>query len=197
MRTLTTLPVLISFFSGMVAEGQLTQESQAKIKEFGGQIPQSSFVSEEIYVRAKCSLTGIQELITSNTKKIQGVSSTDQGKLDRAHRVNGVQITYATIAEAGAELNPGLVDYVADMPAALRSAMLIITQNGKVVQEQMVSSLIIQGDADVNDGYFIPLAFGLANTHKLEAVLHFPEGAPANADKHYISVKLRTDAFKG
>jgi hypothetical protein len=191
------IATLFTFFANMDKAGKLNADSKQKLQNRAGNFSFADFESSSIYVRAKISLTGIQELIDSNTKRIEGISSTEAGKIIQPACVDGILVKYATTTAANGALdNAGLADYGSTMPAALRNATLRITQSGGNIQEHLVSSLIEQGDATVNDGYALVFPFGVANTDIIGMSLKFPPGATADSDHHYVSVELRDVELK-
>ncbi|PRP68107.1 hypothetical protein BST86_13930 [Nonlabens agnitus] len=186
----------MSFFGNLSAQGGLSPKTKNTLADWKqkNEINYNSFISDEVYVKALIGLNGTENLIDANTKKVEGISSTDAGELARAHRVDGIQVTYSVLAAAAADA--GVPAYTDDLPVKLKNAVLIFKQGGKVLQSGLVESYINAGSTNVNERYTEVFPFALSNNTPLEIDIKFPPNGDADANNfHYVQVKLRTIAL--
>lgn len=187
-RQILVLSTLFTIFTQMAAAKMIKGDSLSKF-DGKNQIEYSDVGSVELFVAKKAALAGIDELIDSNTLIEYGVSNIDKGFLEKPTVIDGIQVTYCTSATALA--NPGLGTYADDLPAHLKNAHLVVSQGGKEIFNQLVGSLVIQGDATVNEGYAQVSPLLLGNTSKFTIEIKYPEGSAGAAANDYVRVKLR------
>lgn len=196
MRSLLTIPLLFAFFSNASKQGLLDANTTNAVASKNGAFHYSDFVSDEVYVAKKIGQSGTVRLIDANTKKFEGISSTEAGELERAHRVDAISIAYGKRANAaGAAADPGAVEYNALMPTSLLNAELQIKQNGKIVFSGLISSLQNAGAANVNERYTEVWPFALGNNSKFEMNVVYPPNVTEDDDFHYLQVKLKSIAL--
>ncbi len=127
------------------------------------------------------------QLIDSNTKKSDGISTLDGNKFDtgNAFIFDGV----ATAFKQGDDGNNlGELAYDAAFPNALRGAFLVITQNGRKVLDIPVADCYVKGTPQAPYEQYIqfPRFLHVADYVNFEMMLHFPEGGggiPVTAGK--------------
>jgi hypothetical protein len=199
MKTLFTIAQLMSFFSNMQAQKRLNSETERKlnakpIDRLTGLKSwfYSDFRSSAIYIKKLVPLGSIVELIDSNTKIQEGVSSTEGGEIINPHKVFGIQVGIETVATANALVNLGDGTYTSDMPAQLLNAEFRITQGDRLFT-MLGRELINAGDTDVNNRYFAPWPFGVGNVDKIKVSIHPAPGAKQDAaNLHYVDFQLKT-----
>lgn len=154
-----------------------------------------------VFVRKNVTnAAGGYNIIDENTKKIDGVSSLADTKLPKNQAVIFDKISLG-FAEANATGKEGALDYgVTAVPAILRNAQLVITQNGREVLDIPVAD-IVKGQQSNNaaDLYHDLEGFNyLVDDQPMEWVLRFPNGqtlAPSAAGMHNY-LELRIQGFK-
>jgi len=147
------------------------------------------------YIRKEISAapSGTVALITGNTRITEGVSTFLGNKKEKS--VNQV-ITHMRIAYAGDEYSEkeAALVYVNDennVPAALRSATVIISQDGKPVIKLPVMDFVKPAN-DGNSAYTELSAFALIKEEQSFGIeLAFADGVNLGAGKHYVEIGLR------
>ncbi len=150
-----------------------------------------------VYVRKDASnASSAWKVINENTKKVDGVSSISETKLPKNQAIvfDRIALGYAEGASAGKE---GSLDYsTALVPAILRNANLVITQNGREVLDLPVADLVKgQSTNTSGDMYHDLEGFSyLVDDQPMEWVLRFPEGTtftPTATMFNYIEIRLQ------
>lgn len=139
-------------------------------------------------------------VIDENTTKVDGVSSISKTSLPKNEAVvfDKIAIGYAENAEAGKE---GSVDYTTTkLPAALRNADLVITQNGREVVAVPIADLGKVTSPTSQEDYYTDLEAlqYLVDDQPMEIEIRFPKGealAPGTAG-HSTYVEVRLKGFK-
>lgn len=143
---------------------------------------------------------GISELIDSNTKKVDGVSSFNGVTLETGINqvLEKIRFGYATSAKADGEKSPALVRYTnkySQVPAVLANADLVLSQNGKDILTVPIQRLLTTSDspkvAGVEDAYELEAMRLLREKTDLKIAIRFPEGKSIGSDaNHFVELHL-------
>jgi len=135
-------------------------------------------------------------LIDENTKAVDGVSSISERRFPKNQAVIFDKVAVG-FAEGDAEGKEGAVDYTSTkLPAVLRNASLVLTQNGREVLSIPMSELGKQvSPASGEDNYHDLEAFSyFADDQAMEWVIKFPSGetfSAATGKQNYVEVRLQ------
>ena len=135
-------------------------------------------------------------LIDENTKAVAGVSSISERRFPKNQAVIFDKVAVG-FAEGDAENKEGAVDYTSTkLPAVLRNASLVLTQNGREVLDIPMSELGKQvSPASGEDNYHDLEGFSyFADDMAMEWVIKFPNGetfTPATGKQNYVEVRLQ------
>lgn len=194
-KILTAIAFLIS------VSGAFSSELANLIKpQFGNSArePQVRLTRHTVFVRKNVTgSAGGYQIIDENTKKIDGVSSLADTKLPKNQAVLFDKIAVG-FAEGDAAGKEGALDYGATVvPAVLRNAQLVITQNGREVLDIPVAD-IVKGEQSANsEDYYHDLEGYnyLVDDQPMSWMLKFPNGetfAASAAGKHnYLEIRLQ------
>lgn len=147
------------------------------------------------YIRKEVSAapSGTVPLITGNTRITPGVSTFLGNKLEKSVNqvITHMRIGYAGDEYAGQEAALVYGNNQGSVPAALRSANIIISQDGKMVVKLPVMDFIKPSD-DGNSAYTELGAFALLKEEQSFGIeLEFAEGVAFGAGKHYVELSLK------
>ena len=147
------------------------------------------------YIRKEVSAapSGTIPLITGNTRITPGVSTFLGNKLEKSVNqvITHMRIGYAGDEYAGQEAALVYANSQGSVPAALRSANIIISQDGKMVVKLPVMDFIKPSD-DGNSAYTELGAFALLKEEQSFGIeLEFAEGVAFGAGKHYVELSLK------
>lgn len=189
-KVLVALSFLMAISSAFSAElDQLLRSKQAALKP------------HTFYVRKNATNASSRwAVINEETTKADGISTISKTSLPKNEAVvfDRIAIGYAENADAGKE---GAVDYSATkLPAALRNADLVITQNGREVVNVSISELgKVTSPANQADYYHdLESLQYLVDDQPMEMEIRFPNGqtlAPGTAG-HSVYVEVRLKGFK-
>jgi len=147
------------------------------------------------YIRKEVSTapSGTVPLITGNTRITPGVSTFLGNKLEKSVNqvITHMRIGYAGDEYAGQEAALVYANNQESVPAALRSANIIISQDGKTVVKLPVMDFIKPSD-DGSSAYTELGAFALLKEEQSFGIeLEFAEGVAFGAGKHYVELSLK------
>lgn len=141
---------------------------------------------------------GITELLDSNTRKIDGVSSFDKTRLEDGvnQAVEKIRFAYGTSATAGGETAPELISYsnkYSEVPAVLANADLVLTQNGKDILSVPVQRLLVAADSQKPmgeaDAFELDAIRVLKEKTDIKISLRFPNGRSIGSTaNHFIEL---------
>jgi len=149
----------------------------------------TNFIRKEV----AAAPSGTVKLIDGNTKITTGVSTFLGNKLEKSVNqvITHMRIGYASDTYAGKE---AALTYENDqdmVPAALRSANIIISQDGKTVIKLPVMDFVKPAN-DGNSSYTELAAFALIKEEQSFGIeLEFADGVTLGAGKHYVELSLR------
>jgi hypothetical protein len=157
-----------------------------------------------VYIRKDVSdASGTFNIIDENTLKVDGVSSISKTSLPKNQAVvfDKIALGYALGTNAGGD--EGKLQYDnTNVPAEIRNAVLVITQNGREVLELPVADMVKgQTTATAGDYYHDLESFNyLVDDEQMEWQLKFPKGVSvakggAGTDLHKY-VELRLQGYK-
>lgn len=139
--------------------------------------------------------SGITELLDSNTKKENGISSWVGRQLENGQymALEKVRVGFGTSPTTGGTTNPALVKYstkVADIPAALLNADLEISQSGKTIQvipmQRFFSDVASDKPAGVADAYELDALRLLEPKQDIGLAIRFPKDGSIATDANYF-----------
>lgn len=147
------------------------------------------------YIRKEVAAapSGTIKLIDANTNVTAGISTFVGNKLDKSvnHVITHLRLGYATDIAAAKEAAKVYVNDEDTVPAGLRSASIIISQDGKPVIKLPVMDFIKPGK-DGNSAFTELSAFALIKEEQSFSIeLEFADGVNLGADKHYVEVALK------
>jgi len=175
--------VAIAFLSSVA--GSMSKQLQADLFAEAALV-----VLQNQVLEIKKEITGnTSQLLSSNTFRVDGICSFDQGgKLDtgRAFVFDQVAIGYATDAASEKE---GSLEYNTKAPAVLQNALVIIEQEGREVLRMPFRDLHnIQNGFKANDAYSELKGLGyFVDNKKVTITIKLAEGETLAAGvKHYV-----------
>ncbi|MFD3001439.1 hypothetical protein ACFS7Z_13790 [Pontibacter toksunensis] len=157
------------------------------------------FNNGDYYLRSKITAGGILELIDSNTKKVDGLSSFDGRSLEDGVNLalEKVRFAYGTSATVGGATDPVAIKYstaYADVPAALANADLVISQHGKQILSVPVQRFLLGAasnrPAGLEDAYELDAIRLIKEKTELSIAIRFPKGATLPDANHFIELHL-------
>lgn len=168
------------------------------IRPIDGSEIKARLTRHTVYVRKNATgASSSWNVIDENTKKVDGVSSISETKLPKNQAVVFDKIAVG-FAEGDAAGKEGALDYsAATVPAILRNANVVITQNGREVLDLPIADLV-KGEttATAGDNYHDLEGYHyLVDDQPMEMILRFPNGqtlAPSAVGKfNYIEIRLQ------
>ena len=147
------------------------------------------------YIRKEvaASPSGTVKLIDANTNITPGVSTFVGNKKDKSVNqvITHMRLAYGTDEYSGQEASVDFSNTQSDVPAALRSATVIISQDGKPVIKLPAMDFITPGN-DGKSAYAELSAFAMIKEEQTFGVeLEFADGVSLGAGKHYIELALK------
>jgi hypothetical protein len=145
------------------------------------------------FIRKEVTAGGTVKLIDPNTTIKTGVSSFVGNKLDKTinHVITHLRLGYATDEYSGKEAELVYSNEENAVPAALRNANIVITQDGKPVIKLPVMDFIKPAN-DGNSSFTELSSFALIKEEQpFTIMLEFPDGATMGAGVHYVEVALK------
>jgi hypothetical protein len=174
-----------------------SSELASLIRPMGGEIG-VKLSRHTVYVRKNATdASSAWKIINENTKKIDGISTISETKLPKNQAVvfDKIAIGFAEGAAAGKE---GALNYgVTTVPAVLRNANIVITQNGREVLDLPVADLVKGQSSNASEDLYHDLeGFNyLVDDQPMDWTFRFPEGAsfaPSALGKfNYVEVRLQ------
>lgn len=143
---------------------------------------------------------GTNELINNTTVEKSGVVSFDKARLHEGENLvlKAIRLGYGTTPTTGGSTNPAEVNYSAlksnSIPAALKGANLVVSQDNKVIFKRPVHDLlldaIIDGDSEKNS-YHLKTWKTILAGRSFSIQLEYAEGLTVPADaNHFFEVRL-------
>lgn len=180
-----------NFIKAMAKAGQFSVDTAHKLANGEIILRDNTELVRKILPKAPAGTT---KIIDSNTKRLAGISSFDGQKLEKSNNlvITHARIGYASDVATGKEASLVYKNSQDVVPAGLRSANIIIEQDGKPVAKLPVMDFVKPAN-EGNSAYTELSAFALVREEiSFDIKIEFADGSVLEAtDYPYVEVALK------